>query len=995
MATQTPNAGLTLVGIGESAGTWGIPINNNFSKIDIAIGEIISARGSEADVNSRFGTIESEISIARGVHPSLNDRLSVMLYQDGNIDMTRFPKAGVGAFGAVKLSTSPVDVLNPIVVGNNDSRLLTSAQRAELVSGGLSNLHKHNLVDGAADVTATAGEINQALDGISQNITAANLNFLFEGNVIPKDTFTVPAAGYNFDGIVSLSVTPADVAKPIAVGTNDTRLLSDEQKEGLVLGNVTNLHKHNLVDGAADVTVTAAQLNQLTGIQSTVTASNLGQLTDGSTTALHDHDGRYFTKTETESKFTDAANYTDTRVQNHNTDDSAHAGGNLNLGNITAESVTTSVAGPTVTVRSDVTDGAGTTKLQVVDPSGVSKIKLTSDGVIHADKIVTRLHETVETTSLKQDAIITSDLTVNGSVVLGDDNLTDTLVVNTANATFNSAVSIAQGLTVAGSINGVDVASTSADATATKSEVQSARSGEATLSARIAKVVADSQVYADNSANTAATSKADAAQAAAITAANTYTDTTSQTKADAAEVSAVASAKAYTDTEVATAQSTAITTSNTYADNAVSAHNTDNNAHLNANLTLGDITVASISSATAGKHVSLKADNADVAGTVKFEVQDKTGLPVATIDSEGTLTVEKLVTKVNEVLETTTLSQDAVATSNLSVNGNTTLGDNNVSDVLVVNTVTSTFNGDVIVAPGSGITVDAVNGVDPAAVDTKLSAVEAEVVAGRNGKASIKEEIDSISDSQTNTHNELVAARGTKSTLKQRIDEVESKGAAFEARTDNPNSVTITQAIASDIGTDVTVAELESLTDGSSADSLHTHAKYDIELAASRESAIKGSFTSLDLRLANTDTWINDIGVELTNARNSESTLDARLDKMDTALVTYKGTNDNRSDAIELEISEARKGKGLLKAKIDEMDILIAEKAKLSSSEETSAASHTVANTYGSKAVFVQVLDTATGVVLREADITSITVTDAEITVVLPSARAVTINIIG
>lgn len=40
---------------------------------------------------------------------------------------------------------------------------------------------------------------------------------------------------------------------------------------------------------------------------------------------------------------------------------------------------------------------------------------------------------------------------------------------------------------------------------------------------------------------------------------------------------------------------------------------------------------------------------------------------------------------------------------------------------------------------------------------------------------------------------------------------------------DNPHSVTFTQAVTADSGTDITAAEAEQLTDGSNADSLHTH----------------------------------------------------------------------------------------------------------------------------------------------------------------------------
>lgn len=45
-----------------------------------------------------------------------------------------------------------------------------------------------------------------------------------------------------------------------------------------------------------------------------------------------------------------------------------------------------------------------------------------------------------------------------------------------------------------------------------------------------------------------------------------------------------------------------------------------------------------------------------------------------------------------------------------------------------------------------------------------------------------------------------------------------------DVRTDNPHGTSFTQAVAADIGTDITAAEAETLTDGSNADALHVHA---------------------------------------------------------------------------------------------------------------------------------------------------------------------------
>jgi len=90
------------------------------------------------------------------------------------------------------------------------------------------------------NLTATTAKINQALDGISGNVTDANLNALTGGS------------------------------------------------------GPTSLHTHNLAEGAIDVTATAAEINQaLDGIPANVTATNLDTLTDGVSNAdsLHAHSG--------------------------------------------------------------------------------------------------------------------------------------------------------------------------------------------------------------------------------------------------------------------------------------------------------------------------------------------------------------------------------------------------------------------------------------------------------------------------------------------------------------------------------------------------------------------------------------------------------------------------------------------------------------------------------------------------------------------------------
>jgi hypothetical protein len=82
------------------------------------------------------------------------------------------PKAAAAVYGVTRLSDDPAVALTPIALGTNNASWL-------LLIGGLDTiLHKHATAYGASDLTATAAEINQALDGISANVTYTNLNAL-------------------------------------------------------------------------------------------------------------------------------------------------------------------------------------------------------------------------------------------------------------------------------------------------------------------------------------------------------------------------------------------------------------------------------------------------------------------------------------------------------------------------------------------------------------------------------------------------------------------------------------------------------------------------------------------------------------------------------------------------------------------------------------------------------------------------------------------------
>lgn len=788
MATNTPYLNLSLLGLGESPGTWGIPLNANFQKVDTLAGEVIAARGSAPNVNDRISGIENEVAVARGTFGNLNDRLSVLLLPNGTLNVGNFPKATAAALGIVRLSTTAANPADPIVVGDNDTRLLTLSQKNALVSGGVTTLHKHNLSE-IADVTATAAQVNelvagsvtllhehnlaqiadvtvpvallnQSLTSISANVTSANLNTLTGGGVVPKSLMTIPNATLNYTGIVSLSVTPVSLAQPIAIGDNDTRILNQTQKNELTSAAVTSLHKHNLIDGAADVLTTASELNQLSGITGNVSASNLNILTGGTDTALHNHDTRYYTKTQSDSAITATQAAATGAIAAHNNDNASHAGDNLSLGDITVVSINSASAGISQTIRSHATDATGAVKWEIKDKSGVSKIYGTESGELHVDKLVARVHEVVETTTLTQDVIATEDLTVNGNTVLGNNTGVDTLAVN-AQAQFNASINVTGGVTATGAITGSNI---------------------------------------------------------------------------------------------------------------------------------------------------------------------------------------------------TTLT-------------------------------------------------------------TGQSALQTEVTNARNGETNLQTRLATISGSVTTVSNSL---------------------ATFTARNDNPHDVTITQAIAADGGTNITVAQLETLSDGSSADALHTHAKYDNELTASRNSATYGAFASLDLRLEASETILSSVKTEVENAREGYISVDARLDAINATITSNNSTISGRmttaeadidtlqANAITLqtEVTNARNAFGSLDARLDAMDTLIgsnnssitgrmtiaegdivalegitstltSEKATKYEYTGASSTNHVVTHNLGNQFPSVTIWDTGTNTVILTG-ITSITANTAnQLTVVLGSAKAVKVVVQG
>ena len=157
-----------------------------------------------------------------------------------------------------------------------------------------------------------------------------------------------------------------------------------------------------------------------------------------------------------------------------------------------------------------------------------------------------------------------------------------------------------------------------------------------------------------------------------------------------------------------------------------------------------------------------------------------------------------------------------------------------------------------------------------------------EVIEARGDSGNISDRFDEITS-------ELSVARGTTPTLNDRIMyEVNTLNTSINAVKNNkanPNQVTITQAVAADNGTDITVLELETLTDGSNADALHIHSKYDNIINAGKVSPIYGTFGDMNLRTDNIEQRLNATETEVTNARNGKISVDARLDEIDLQIV--------------------------------------------------------------------------------------------------------------
>ena len=292
----------------------------------------------------------------------------------------------------------------------------------------------------------------------------------------------------------------------------------------------------------------------------------------------------------------------------------------------------------------------------------------------------------------------------------------------------------------------------------------------------------------------------------------------------------------------------------------VSNHNNSNDSHSGADLSLGRIVAKAIRLDTKDSSVDIKAVTDDTSA-IKILVRDSSGLPVITMSSDGTISTKKIISEEQQITKNTVSEHNSIVANNLTINGNTILGDSEAEDTLIVNSK-PVFNS---------------------AVEFKQSII----VDGDIQYAGL----DVIRDDIASINTELTHAKSTYPSIDDRITDqvkiVQDSIDLFATRKDNPNEVTLTQSILADGTTDITSIEMETLTNGSNADGLHTHEKYDAFMEQSNVSAIYGQFDNISERIDNSEQLINSINTEVTNARRSYTSIDARLDDIDTMVLSH------------------------------------------------------------------------------------------------------------
>lgn len=956
MATSTPHLNLSLLSTGESVGTWGIPLNNNFSKIDVLAGEVINSRGSESDVNSRFNAIEGEIEDARGIMPTLADRLNVLLGSDGNINIEAVPKASFINIGVTRLSVDPVTTLTPIAVGDNDGRMLTQGEHDSLVNGSITALHKHLLVDGAYDVTATYTDINRALDGAGTSVTAANLTSLTDGSIISgTGVHTHQAAGLATLGFVKTSVSPLVALEPVAVETNDPRVLTQVNHDLLTTNNITSIHRHNLVDGAADLTVTATVLNQLAGAGASVTASNLNTLTLGApagvgaldASALHHHDNIYYRKAEIDSHITALNDALTSDIETHNTSDTSHAGANFTLGDINVDSLASHTGGTVVEIHSlplvDAGNGAEpvtTSKFMVRDGGGLPVAYIDAGGNLTVNDFDVKGNTTIiGETTVDGDYTVNQDFLVLGHSTLGEPGGTSTNLIRGA-TTLNGNLAITGVVTGATTYNGIDIVALDTAHTATIDEVIAARQLEVDLLTNIAGIKAVSTTFEEELFAARGGTYLDTVTSldVRLDAADVYMQATEAevnkgrggTHADL-DARFIAVETAGSNHEIRNDNPHLVTMTQTIAQESLSFDTADlimltggpaedaqtQHTHANVDLELTNCKTSSIEldpTNFPGKYLYATVDE-------RIDAGDQASRRMAdAIVASRTDNDAKLYTTLSERLDFEQAEFDAF----VGLDSNPHL---------------VTFTQAVAADPGTTVTAlqmeNLINGTnaDSLHIHAKYDITTQEVETARGGALSLTTRLDNM-DIGLSTHEDII--------------------------TGNPHNVTLTESVASDLAlVNVTIINLEGLTGGTNADSLHIHAKYDL----------------------NSD--------EIFDARGGKASLLERLDITDTELITARsselygafGALDSRLEMPEQEILLARDGEVSLSAKLTAVDAAVAlNTVKPNKYIETVASSltWTITHNLNTFDISVMVYDDSNNVIFQTgAPITGINVVDA------------------
>jgi hypothetical protein len=149
---------------------------------------------------------------------------------------------------------------------------------------------------------------------------------------------------------------------------------------------------------------------------------------------------------------------------------------------------------------------------------------------------------------------------------------------------------------------------------------------------------------------------------------------------------------------------------------------------------------------------------------------------------------------------------------------------------------------------------------------------------------------------------------------------------AHIANTINPHTVTITQAINADGGTDITVSELEILTDGSDATALHNH-----DSRYYTESEIDAQQLAQDMNISQNASDIaqnaSDIAQEIIDRTNADANLQSQITSNDNDIAQNVSDIAQNASDIAQEITDRTNADAALQSQITSNDNDIAQNA--------------------------------------------------------------------